>query len=224
MPKSRRRKKSAVPTSPFANVPPRAQELLAKQLENFRRKFGRDPGPDDPLFFDPREAEPTPLPDVAHHILDAMHKANLPPEFAYAFRRTGLLGLGKDKSAWDPADIAEWNAAIDEYHAIQKAKKRPDFPVLGTWNTEIPELLLSSFSRDDLARVSACLKALDEFETGMKMITRIELAAAVMALALEHAYQAGEETGQPGDGVETFEAIGDLINQRAREIYAQGRN
>lgn len=222
MPKSRRRKKNAVPTSRFAKVPPRVQQLLAKQIEKFRKKFGRDPGPDDPLFFDPREAEPMPLPDVGHHILEAMSKANLPPEFVYAFRRTGLLGLRKDKSAWDPADIAEWNAAIDEYHAIEKAKQRPDFPAPGTWNTEIPELLLSTFSRDDHARVTACMKALAVFETGMKLITRIELAAAVMARALEHAYQAGEETGQPGDGDEVFEATADLVNQRALEVYAQG--
>lgn len=222
MPKSRRRKKNAAPTSRFAKVPPRVQQLLAEQLEKFRKKFGRDPGPDDPLFFDPREAEPMPLPDVAHHALEAMSKANLPPEFAYAFRRTGLLGLRKDKSAWDPADIAEWNAAIDEYHAIEKAKQRPDFPAPGTWNTEIAELLLSSISRDDLACVTACLKALAPFETDMKVVTQIELAAAVMAHALEHAYRAGEETGQPGDGVEVFEATADLINQRALEIYAQG--
>lgn len=221
MPKSRRRKKNAVP-SRFAKVPPRVQQLLAKQHEKFRKKFGRDPGPDDPLFFDPREAKPMPLPDVGHHILEAMSKANLPPEFVYAFRRTGLLGLRKDKSAWDPADIAEWNAAIDEYHAIEKAKQRPDFPVPGTWNTEIPELLMSTFSRDDHARVTACMKALAVFETGMKLITRIELAAAVMARALEHGYQAGEETGQPGDGDEVFEATADLVNQRALEVYAQG--
>jgi hypothetical protein len=34
-------------------------------------------------------------------------------EFAYTYRKAGLLGLG-DKSVWDPDNIEEWNAAIDE--------------------------------------------------------------------------------------------------------------
>ena len=34
--------------------------LLKEQDENFRKKFGRDPEPDDPVFFDPRYDTPTP--------------------------------------------------------------------------------------------------------------------------------------------------------------------
>ena len=38
-----------------ASVPmtPRMRELLLKQQEAFIKKFGREPGPEDPLFFDP---------------------------------------------------------------------------------------------------------------------------------------------------------------------------
>jgi HEPN domain-containing protein len=35
--------------------------LLRAQRENFREKFGRDPGPEDPVFFDPEADEPRPL-------------------------------------------------------------------------------------------------------------------------------------------------------------------
>lgn len=56
----------------------------------------------------------------------------------------------------------------------------------------------------------------------MNVVTRIELAAAVVASALEHAYKAGEATGQPGDCFDTFEMTADLIIRRAKEIYAQG--
>jgi len=43
--------------------------------------------------------------------------------FIYAYRKTGLLGIGGDKSAWDPADVEEWNAAVDEGRAAQATKK-----------------------------------------------------------------------------------------------------
>ena len=38
-----------------------ATEAIACQLEAFRKKFGRDPCPDDPIFFDPDANEPAPL-------------------------------------------------------------------------------------------------------------------------------------------------------------------
>jgi hypothetical protein len=38
-----------------------AVEALEHQRAAFIEKFGREPGPDDPIFFDPDEDEPTPL-------------------------------------------------------------------------------------------------------------------------------------------------------------------
>jgi len=42
---------------------PEVQRLMEMQLERFREKFGRDPGPEDPVFFDPDADEPRPLPE-----------------------------------------------------------------------------------------------------------------------------------------------------------------
>jgi len=36
-------------------------EAVKRQLESFKEKFGREAGPDDPLFFDPDYDEPRPL-------------------------------------------------------------------------------------------------------------------------------------------------------------------
>ena len=36
--------------------------------------------------------------DMETAILAAMHEADLPPEFSYAYRKTGLLGLAEDKT------------------------------------------------------------------------------------------------------------------------------
>jgi len=36
-------------------------DALEEQMRLFREKFGRDPGPEDPVFFDPDADVPTPL-------------------------------------------------------------------------------------------------------------------------------------------------------------------
>ena len=119
-------------------------------------------------------------------ILAAMHNADLPPEFAYAYRKTGLLGLAEDKSLWPPENIKEWNDAVDEYRAIQAASSRPDKPK--GWNTQIPELLISPFTQQDYDQVRECTLAIAPIEArGMKVVTRVELAAALLAAACDHA-------------------------------------
>lgn len=198
---------------------PEVHDALLQQREAFRAKFGRDPGPNDPVFFDPNKDQPSPI-DMEADVLAAMSAANLPPEFAYAYKKTGLLGLLKDKSNWPPDRVKEWNAAVDEYRAIEAASKQPDRPSKEEWNTSIPELLVSSFTRHDLAKVHACLQAVEPIEAqGMTLITRIELAAVFLASALSHGYTSGDETG--GGGPDVFALAEQLVVRRAREIYAQ---
>jgi hypothetical protein len=55
----------------------------------------------------------------------------------------------------------------------------------------------------------------------MKVITRVELAAAFLASSLDHAYISGEEDAK-GDGPKLFALTEGLVLRRAREIYAQG--
>ena len=189
MPKSRKRKskRSPAPSSRIVKMNPRMKEILELQMERFRKKFGRDPGPGDPVFFDPDAAEPSPMRDITDDVLAALQNADMPPEFAYAYRKTGLLGLLADKSAWDPDDIDEWNAAVDEYRAIEKASKQPGRPKPETWSTEIPELLASPIKQVDLDQVIACISAVEPIEArGMTVVARIELAANFAASAMEH--------------------------------------
>jgi len=37
------------------------KRILRRQLKAFRKKFGRDPLPGEPMFFDPDASEPAPL-------------------------------------------------------------------------------------------------------------------------------------------------------------------
>jgi hypothetical protein len=52
-------------------LPPEMMEMLARQRELFREKFGRDMGPDDPVFFDPDADEPVPVP--AERFQESLH-------------------------------------------------------------------------------------------------------------------------------------------------------
>jgi hypothetical protein len=164
-----------------------------------------------------RQRDESDIRDMEEAILAAMQNADLPPEFAYAYKKTGLLGLAEDKSLWPPENIKEWNDAVDEYRAIQAKPDRPK-----GWNTLIPELLISPFTQQDYDQVWECVSAISSIEArGMKVVTRIELAAALLCSACDHAYISGEEDAQ-GDGPKLFARTEELVLRRAREIYAQG--
>ena len=54
-------------------------EAIKRQLESFKEKFGREPGPDDPLFFDPDCDVPIPLSELKlrRELSEAARKAGL---------------------------------------------------------------------------------------------------------------------------------------------------
>lgn len=84
------------------------RELLTQQLVAFKEKFGRDPGPNDKVFWDEPE-------HVEHGIVQAMREANLPPRFIYAFEKTGRLVSEENLHLIPQADLDEWTAACEEY-------------------------------------------------------------------------------------------------------------
>jgi hypothetical protein len=218
MPKSRRRKQAKKTTAQTVKMTPRVREALLAQRDAFRMKFGRDPGPGDPVFFDPDEDDPSPY-DMEQDIIESMRKGGLGPEVEYAFRKTGRLGIGADKTAWPAEAIKEWDDAIAEFHQIRAAREA-EGPNPQDWNTNIADLLVAPFTKEDHAQVLECINAMAPIEArGMTVITRIELAAAVVSMACGQAYQAAEAEG---GGADFFAHTENLILQRAREIYGQG--
>ena len=91
MPKSRNRRKE--PKTRKVKLAPTALDAISRQREAFRKKFGRDWKPDDPIFFDPDADEPMQISAVKMEagVLDALRKSGAPPEIAYAYKKTGLL-------------------------------------------------------------------------------------------------------------------------------------
>jgi hypothetical protein len=85
--KSRGRKKKL----PHGIVPmtPRVHQALLEQRKAFIEKFGREPGPDDPVFFDPDKDLPTPI-DPARFDADlekAIRDSGIDPAKAEAIRK-----------------------------------------------------------------------------------------------------------------------------------------
>ena len=120
----RQRRRFAGSTHPAVRNRPVSEEVgaaLAQQIEAFRRKFGREPGPDDPLFFDPYADTPQPINEeqIKREMAEAMHQAGIDERRIYAYRKTGMLITETNLSQWSAKDFAEYQAALDEFDRLR---------------------------------------------------------------------------------------------------------
>jgi hypothetical protein len=93
-----------------------------KQVEAFRRKFGREMAPEDPFFFDPKADHPQfRPPDDLQQALDVLAEllagVGVAPEKIFAFKRTGGL-LPTEGTKLSRQERRDWDAAIKEYHSL----------------------------------------------------------------------------------------------------------
>jgi hypothetical protein len=96
-------------------------EIIAQQKELFREQFGREPGPDDPLFFEPGVADPQFLSDestaeIWKSLLRAAGDSGIDPAIVYAMNKTGRIVTETNLHFLTDAELREWNDAVDEYH------------------------------------------------------------------------------------------------------------
>src|SRR5215469_7426400 len=96
-------------------IGPEVGEILQRQREKFVARYGREPGPDDPIFLDaPSDDEY----DAA--VTKAMEHAGVAPAVIYAFRKTGRI-ITEENAKFVPAAALEaWQHAIDEYEALME--------------------------------------------------------------------------------------------------------
>ncbi len=96
---------------------PEVQRAMEGRFQRFREKFGRDPGPDDPVFFDPNADTPQELDwdRVDSEIVGAMVKAGIEPENIYAYRKTEFIVTKENWGLLSKEQQQEWEAAIAEY-------------------------------------------------------------------------------------------------------------
>jgi hypothetical protein len=59
---------------------------------------------------------------IQQDVIAAMRVAGIPPQFIYAYERTGFLLLEEGYKHLSPEDKSDYDAAIDEYFAKNNAK------------------------------------------------------------------------------------------------------
>jgi hypothetical protein len=112
-----------------------SREALEALRQDFRERFGRDPGPNDPVFFDPSAEEPRPFGDDGEALFIemsemAMRRAGIDPSVIYASRKTGLIVTELNQHLLSADDWEDWIEAIFEYegeairHHLQEAHGR----------------------------------------------------------------------------------------------------
>ena len=98
------------------SMPPELEEGFQEQRKRFVEKFGREPGPNDPIFFDPDADTPQPYPEEKYteELVDAMRKANIDERLIRAYKKTGLIVTEENIDLLTPEELAEFEAAMDE--------------------------------------------------------------------------------------------------------------
>ena len=86
--------------------------LLAAQREKFIAKFGREPGPDDPIFFDLDEDK------LRQDTANAMRAAGIRPALIYAYEETGLIVTQENRRLIPENDLREFDAKVREYYDL----------------------------------------------------------------------------------------------------------
>ncbi len=99
---------------------PEIRSLIERQRTEFKKKFGREPGPDDPIFFDPDSDEPAPISqkkqvEYDRVLVAAMIKVGVDPALIYAFKKTGRIVTEKNQHFLSKREMAEWTDAVEEY-------------------------------------------------------------------------------------------------------------
>lgn len=96
--------------------------LLHAQLDAFRGKFGRDPEPGDPLFFDPDADEPLPLPTAAQQTMwgrleRVMAAAGIDPVYALGAADVGYLVVEHNRHLFTALQVQAYSDAVERHQA-----------------------------------------------------------------------------------------------------------
>ncbi|MFD7894027.1 hypothetical protein [Streptomyces sp. NPDC059743] len=102
---------------------PHGQELkvaMDGQLDAFREKFGREPGPGDPLFFDPDADEPTRLTkeyfdDMMLDMAERAVEIGIDPAFLHAWREVGYVVTEENRSMFTTAEVLAFSRAVTRH-------------------------------------------------------------------------------------------------------------
>ncbi|MFE2869877.1 hypothetical protein [Embleya sp. NPDC059259] len=96
-------------------------EAFAAQTEAFRAKFGRDPGPDDPLFFDPDADEPVALSRQGFdralgEMAERAAEVGVDPAMIHAWREVGYIVTQENRHTFSAEEVRAFTQAVARHH------------------------------------------------------------------------------------------------------------
>jgi outer membrane protein TolC len=98
-----------------------AQAILQQRLEQFKQRFGREPGQADRVFF-----QAPSLDAAVDGISKAMESSEIDPAFVYAFRKTGLIVVSENMAELTGAELQVFQDAADEYRNIKTGEQHAE--------------------------------------------------------------------------------------------------
>jgi hypothetical protein len=109
-------------------VAPKLRNILDQQRVAFVQKFGREPGPGDPILFDPNADQPTPFSEdqLNRSMTEGLLLMQVPHRFIYGFLKSGIFLTEANHQHVDPSAREDWNQALDEYDSfVASCPKKP---------------------------------------------------------------------------------------------------
>ena len=102
--------------------------MFEAQQRRFEEKFGRPPGPDDPVFFDRDADEPRPdsVPGMESATVAMLEAAGISSAWIYAYQHTGGLLPRPDGSFASKRDNDEWGEAVGRYMRLHEPDHHVD--------------------------------------------------------------------------------------------------
>lgn len=97
-------------------ITPLTATIFEDQERKFVRRFGREPGPNDPVFFDPESPTPKSIDprEVLASFIEAGREAGTDPVLLYAVGKTGMIVSESNMSLFSDEELREWEEAVEE--------------------------------------------------------------------------------------------------------------
>lgn len=214
----------------WATGTPADRELRAgmeAQREAFRTKFGRDPDPDDPIFFDPDADEPRPLTDAQweagfEDMAAVAAAAGLDPAYVRAWQEVGYIVTEDNRHMFSAAEVRAYLDAVarhadddpDEGLDVDDGEFCDDLDE-DDWDDDAD---VEGLDLDELGPAEALAVTADGLEFLVAGIVRDQDPAVAVAAVDELA--ADEQAGELAIGVAFAVLTGWLVGARDHGIDA----
>lgn len=108
-----------VTVTPGESEGPQVFGALRRQAELFRAKFGREMGPEDPVFFDPDADEPVPV-DEGKMMAEIRQEAERMPDpqmraYLLAFAECGYMVTEANQHTFSAHEVEAFTGAVERH-------------------------------------------------------------------------------------------------------------